>query len=81
MQYDPLDEDSDMGHRLYNVCNRLSIVTSLPSRGISLGEAMDSKKNYRVMKKNNEEKLRKAARRRMMEEGCPSGFAGREESG
>ncbi|KAK0070938.1 hypothetical protein PV325_013825, partial [Microctonus aethiopoides] len=24
MQYDPLDEDSDMGHRLYNVCNRLS---------------------------------------------------------
>ncbi|KAK0073460.1 hypothetical protein PV326_013387 [Microctonus aethiopoides] len=24
MQYDPLDEASDMGHGLYNVCNRLS---------------------------------------------------------
>ncbi|KAK0156923.1 hypothetical protein PV328_012118, partial [Microctonus aethiopoides] len=23
MQYDPLDKDSDMGHRLYNTCNRL----------------------------------------------------------
>ncbi|KAK0073146.1 hypothetical protein PV325_010209 [Microctonus aethiopoides] len=58
MQYDPLDEDSGMGHRLYDTCNRLS-------------------SQFKTKFRKYEETLMTSP----LGEECPSGFAGKEESG